>query len=323
MSSDATSPGHKLGQMIGNFIQDTFGDVFTKFAKRRKIYCDKQGPRPAIRGAKKRVTWIDDDGNAHDLDFVLEVGGSDAKKGDPIAFMELAWRRYTKHSRNKSGEIEGSLLHLRSTYQSCRFVGAIIAGEYSQGGLQQLQSHGIRILYIPFQKIVNAFRGKGINLEYAEDASEKVKRRIITAWQSLDTQDLNAVRAKLLRSIKKDLNAFMKSLESAISYEVESIRIVSLYGEETTCHSIQEVSNSLMTMTFRQVTSSTINSKYTCDSRAVIRLRARFKPKRKPLSFSRSSRRGSSELRCSFLMLHARVGFTSSSDPRKFNRYLC
>ncbi len=59
MSPQAVSAGHKLGQMIGNFFEDFFSDTFNAFARQRKLYCDKRGPRPAVRGNKLKVTWRD------------------------------------------------------------------------------------------------------------------------------------------------------------------------------------------------------------------------------------------------------------------------
>lgn len=240
MSPQATSAGHKLGQLVGNFFEDFFSETFSAFARQRKLYCDRKGPRPAVRGERQKVTWLDGDGNPHDLDYVLEIGGSEAKQGKPIAFIELAWRRYTKHSRNKSGEIEGSLLHLRNTYPSCRFVGAILAGEYSEGGLRQLKSHHIAVLYIPFAKIAAAFRTKGVNLVYPEDAPDEIKRQVMTKWESLTATDLRSIKLALRRAVKDDLKEFLDTLEAAISREVVSVRILSLYGEEMLCQSVAE-----------------------------------------------------------------------------------
>ena len=48
-------------------------------------------------------------GNVHDLDYVFEQGGTEATIGQPKAFIEIAWRRYTKHSRNKAQEIQVDL----------------------------------------------------------------------------------------------------------------------------------------------------------------------------------------------------------------------
>ena len=241
MSRGPVSAGHKLGQMVGEFFQEFFGDTLRAFAHNRKLYCDQKGPRPAVRGNKLKVTWIDSDGNAHDLDYVLEVGGSETKRGSPIAFIELAWRRYTKHSRNKTGEIEGALLHLRSTYSdTCRFLGTVLAGEFSGGGLQQLRSHGITILHIPFEKIAAAFQTREIDLDYPEDASDSVKWERIARWNSLSAADLKHIKRVLHKLIKSDMQEFISVLDSALSREVDSIRILSLFGEEMQCNSVEE-----------------------------------------------------------------------------------
>jgi len=187
-----TSPGHKLGQMIGNFFESFFGEIIQKFAQEHGFYCDKKGPRPGIRGNLRKVTWVDKDGNTHDLDYVIERGGTDNHRGEPIAFIEVAWRRYTKHSRNKTGEIEGSLVHLGHTYHTtCSFLGAILGGEYTEGGINQLKSHGINVLYVPFSTVVSAFQTKGIDLNYPENAPDSQKHAIIDAWESLDESDIN------------------------------------------------------------------------------------------------------------------------------------
>jgi hypothetical protein len=240
MARKSVSPGHKFGQLIGNFIEDFFNDTLHTFASDRKLYCDKKGPRPAVRGGKLRVDWVDNDDNTHSMDYVLEVGGSESVQGKPVAFIELAWRRYTKHSRNKSGEIEGALLPLKETYRSCRFVGAIIAGEYSSGGLQQLQSHGIVVLHLPFDNIAAAFRTKGIDIEYPERAPVAVKRRLISELRALGEDNLNEIRQELRKAIEPDLKTFVDALEAAVSREVESVRILSLFGEELNCGSIKD-----------------------------------------------------------------------------------
>lgn len=69
------SPGHKLGQMVGNLVEGLFADDLVAFCSRHGFYCDRKGPRPA-RGRSKKVSWLDSKGNKHDLDYVVEAGGS-------------------------------------------------------------------------------------------------------------------------------------------------------------------------------------------------------------------------------------------------------
>jgi len=103
----AEAPGHRLGQIIGETLEASIEPVLKGLAKEHGLYLDSAGHRPARQG--KKVTWVDDRGNRHDLDFVLERGGTDEKLGTPAAFIEIAWRRYTKHSKAKAQEIQGAI----------------------------------------------------------------------------------------------------------------------------------------------------------------------------------------------------------------------
>lgn len=202
--AQVASPGHKLGQMVGNFFEELFAEDLVAFCSRYGFYCDRRGPRPKVRGTSRKVTWTDKYGNKHDLDYVIEMGGSDDHRGAPVAFVELAWRRYTKHSRNKTGELEGSLLHLRNTYETCRFLGAMLAGEYTDGGKNQLTSHGITVVHVPFEALAEAFRASGVELDYPEDAPAQLKRSAIRQWESLGKRGISDVKRRLRQVIADD-----------------------------------------------------------------------------------------------------------------------
>jgi hypothetical protein len=239
-----TSPGHRLGQMIGEFFEDLFADDLTALATRLGFYCDKRGPRPA-RGTSKRIVWRDNQGNDHALDYVIEKDGSPTRLGQPVAFVELAWRRYPKHSRNKSGEIANALVPLRETYSSCRFTGTVLAGEYTAGGKNQLTSQGIQVLHIPFAVLAASFRVKRIDLEYAEAAPNDEMQRVIDAWEALTEDDIKEIRHHLRQAIREEYSAFTKQLEAALSQTVETIRILPLYGSELVVTNAADAINAL------------------------------------------------------------------------------
>ena len=127
----AKSPSHKFGQIIGNLLEEITFPLLSEFSSKRNLYLDRQGKRGKARSGKK-VQWQDKYGNIHDLDFVIELGGTKDKKGKPVAFIEAAWRRYTKHSRNKAQEIQGAVLPIADRHEwDIPFLGAIIAGQLS------------------------------------------------------------------------------------------------------------------------------------------------------------------------------------------------
>jgi len=111
----ATSPAHKFGQEIGLLLEEIIKPLLAQFAAKHGYYLDSKGPRGKARPGKK-VTWPDKYGNTHDLDFVIEKGGTPDTRGRPLAFIEAAWRRYTKHARNKAQEIQGAILPIAEKY---------------------------------------------------------------------------------------------------------------------------------------------------------------------------------------------------------------
>jgi hypothetical protein len=234
-----TSPGHKLGQLIGNFFEEFFSSRLINLAEELGVYCDKKGRRPKVRGKKKKVTWTDDEGNVHDMDYVFERNGTRDKKGESVAFIELAWRRYTKHSRNKAGEIQAALVPLGNTYRNtCNFLGAILGGEFTEGALKQLASHHINVLYIPYTRIVEAFLVQGVNLDYPEDATNQQKYEIIEAWEALSQADIEDIKQAFAESIQPEYEKFVRSLKSTLLRRIEKIRILPLFGNEMVFTSI-------------------------------------------------------------------------------------
>ncbi|MCI2265766.1 hypothetical protein [Sediminivirga luteola] len=63
----AVSPSHALGQIAGYMMEQAFFDMILPVANEFDLFVDRQGPRPA-RGTRKKVTWVDDHDNKHDLD---------------------------------------------------------------------------------------------------------------------------------------------------------------------------------------------------------------------------------------------------------------
>src|ERR1700733_10421415 len=110
----AQSPSHKWGQIIGQeFLEVAIEPLIRKAATKHHLYMDQKGRRSTRKGSK--VGWVDLYGSTHDLDFVLERNGTNDLIGTPVAFIEPAWRRYTKRSRNKAQEIQGAILPLVMT----------------------------------------------------------------------------------------------------------------------------------------------------------------------------------------------------------------
>lgn len=233
----AESLSHKFGQIIGDLLELALEPHLEKFAKKHKLYLDKKGERKGRKG--KKVSWIDSNNNKHDLDFVLERGGTHEAVGVPVAFIESAWRRYTKHSRNKAQEIQSAILPLAGKYQSSSpFIGVVLAGVFTSGALSQLKSNGFTVLYFPYETVVKAFKKFGINASFDEQTAETDFRKKIDSWIKL--QNKEDVAKELVKLNKKEVDKFLESLTHSVSRFIERIILLPLHGKETETRSISE-----------------------------------------------------------------------------------
>jgi hypothetical protein len=237
----AESLAHKFGQIIGDLLELGLQPRLEQFAKKNKLYIDKKGERKARSGLK--LSWTDIKNNKHDLDFVLEKGGTPDALGEPVAFIEIAWRRYTKHSRNKAQEIQSAILPLAERYKnSMRFIGVILAGEFTKGALDQLKSQGFCVLYFPYKSVVDAFAKYGIDATSDESTTEDEFRAKIASISKFENKAL--ISKKLLSINDHAVKEFLSSLHSAISRIIDKIFILPLFGEQ------YEISNVVDALTF-------------------------------------------------------------------------
>lgn len=225
----AESFSHKWGQIIGNLIQEFIRDTLQQVADEHGFYLDYQKKRKAR--ISKKVSWQDRYGNYHDLDYVMERAGTEDTLGLPVAFIETAWRRYTKHSRNKVQEIEGALIPLADTYSHLNpFLGAILAGVFTQGALGQLESKGFKILYLEYDNIVKSFSSVGINASFNESTPEVEFQNKIAQWDKLLMENITTIKNQLLSLEKVKINNFIDTLQHSFSRLIQQVNIIVLHG---------------------------------------------------------------------------------------------
>lgn len=233
----AESPSHILGELIGNFFEDAMKEPIQRFSDENGLYFDTIGERKARKG--KKITWEDADGNHHDLDYVLEKGGTETRIGLPVAFIELAWRRYTKHSKNKAQEISGAINPIVERFRKTQpFKGAILSGEFTSNSLEQLKSQGFSVLYITFNDLVSSFKANGLDIFFDEDTSEEELSRIVDKWKATPENVLKTIRDNLLSRCANKVNAFVEELSASVNRRIESIHILPLHGSSVLLPSI-------------------------------------------------------------------------------------
>jgi len=225
--------------MIGDVLEAAIEPILKQFAEEHGLFFDKKGPRPVRSGNK--LCWTDLNQNKHELDFVLERGGTPSKQGVPVAFIETAWRRYTKHSRNKAQEIQGAIIPLLETYSKQRpFIGAVLAGVFTEGALSQLKSLGFAVAYFPYEKIINTFQVVGIDAAFDETTPDAKLARKMALWNRLSSPAKAKVFHSLIVFNRGELDQFMAALKQSIERKIKSIRIVPLHGSAVEWRTLDE-----------------------------------------------------------------------------------
>lgn len=228
----AKSQSHTLGEFIGAFFEDLMKKPIREFAQKYGLYFDTNCPRKA-RGGKKTLEWTDVHGNKHRLDFVIEDGGTDKAYGEPVAFIELAWRRYTKHSKNKAQEISGAVNPICDRYEMTKpFKGAILSGDFTENSLHQLKSEGFHVLYIPSVKMIQAFSAHGLDIDFDEGSKETdVKKKYAAMTKRVNKTILEKVREEIIKTCDTEIKQFISELEASYTRKIKNICILPLHGK--------------------------------------------------------------------------------------------
>lgn len=236
----ATSPPHKFGQLIGNLLEDTIEGRLRPFCVDRGLFLDVKGPRAGVRKGQK-VTWKDRYGNDHDLDFVIESDGSASEQGRPVAFIEVAWRRYTKHSRNKAQEIQSAILPIADDYGRDKpFLGVVLAGEFTKGSLDQLKSTGFEVLYFPYSSVVSAFLAVGIVAKFDEATPDLSYAKCVAQIEALSLDQYGLLQEELAESEKGRFDTFLANLTAVLDRRICQLIVLPLFGDEKVFSSIND-----------------------------------------------------------------------------------
>lgn len=230
----AKSPAHKLGQIIGDELEAVIRGPLQEMAEQFGLYLDYKHSRPVRggkKGGKKKVAWRDSYGNVHDLDYVLEEDGDEETLGRPRAFIETAWRRYTKHSRNKAQEIQGAILPLAETYgQHAPFLGAVLAGEFTEGSMDQLRSHGFQVAYVTYGTIVQAFKNVSVDVSSNEDSTAADLSRKVIALERLTPNARRRLQEEMRNACAAQLAPFFEALRQSLGRRITRVTMLALSG---------------------------------------------------------------------------------------------
>jgi hypothetical protein len=117
------------------------------------------------------------------------------------------------------------------TYQNAApFIGAVLAGVFTDGALTQLRSLGFTILYFPYATVVSAFSRVGVDAHFEEDTPDSEFARQVRTWEALSPQQRNRVAKALVKINSEEVRRFMNALEHGVTRQIELVRVIPLHG---------------------------------------------------------------------------------------------
>lgn len=221
------SAGHRLGQSVGGWWEEFFVlPLLTDAAQRLDLYLDSRFQKRTCRGEKP--IWADADGNGVDYDFVLELDGSDAERGIPVGFIEVFWRRGSRHSKDKARDDTGKLRPMRETYPTARFLGIVAGGDFTQPAREYVKNQAVDLFCVQKHKIIEAFRTNDLVMDYHDKSAEGAKREIADRFEaSFDLDAKQKVGETLLSLIgRSSLEAYSLGVVSAIAALPQELRFI-------------------------------------------------------------------------------------------------
>lgn len=245
----ALSPAHRFGQIIGELLEKATIERIRPIAESNAMYLDYTHPRLA-RENRANVRVPDTLGNYHNLDIVLEEGGSESEIGNIRAFIEVAWRRYTKHSKNKAQEISSAVLGCAKAYaDSSPFLGTVLAGEFTDTSLKQLRSQGFVVVHFSMEAVVIAFEAVGINAYWEESTDEAQIQREVDKYNSLSDSDIRKIEDRLFEQEEASFEEFKARLCNSLKRRVKTIEVRPLWGEEVQFTAVNDATDYIENVT--------------------------------------------------------------------------
>ncbi len=145
------------------------------------------------------------------------------------------------HSRNKAQEIQGAIEPLALTYRnSAPFKGAILAGVFTAGALNQLRSLGFTVLYFPYESVVGVFKKFGIAAHFDESTPDLEFQQKVDGCEELTAAQKAQLAKALWRRHKSEVATFLESLAKAVSRQIDRIVIMALHGRQQESLTIED-----------------------------------------------------------------------------------
>jgi len=202
------NPASVLGEAIGHLIESQVQKIVREAVENLGCFVDTGGKRPGKRKGTK-LLLVNDTGNEYQIDTVVED-----KDGNEIALIECKYIRYKKHNRDKASWTCVAHYKLRTTYPTVRKSIAVLIGDWTAPSKKLMQSFGIEIIEIPFDRLATVLMKYGVNFRWAENDSI-IPASSLKAFEALTAKTKEKIAVECLALAREPLqNLVRKAIAS-------------------------------------------------------------------------------------------------------------
>lgn len=241
----AKSPSHKLGQLIGEYFEESIERFLVPLFEDARYYLDYKHPRKARRN-KKLVEWKDSKNHPHNLDYVVEKDGSDRELGKLVAIIEIAWRTGGRHSANKVQEIMAAVNPIADRYRGNNvYKAAILSGDFTVPPLQNLESNDFDVIYFDKNSIKSAFKKQGIDILISDDDEDDKTQKQVDAFESLTAIQRDELAEDLYNCMSDKMSGFTSRLMAHLDSPITEVIVATSFSKSQSFDGIDSAIKSL------------------------------------------------------------------------------
>jgi hypothetical protein len=138
-------------------------------------------------------------------------------------------------------EIQGAVLPIAEKYEhDSPFLGAVLAGVFTKGSLDQLSSLNFKVVYLPYESVVDAFKQVGIDARFDENTPDAEFANCVTKIEAIDKSAREKLKKHFLDANQKGFDTFFEELRKKLDRLIQRVVILPLFGNPIEHKSIDE-----------------------------------------------------------------------------------
>jgi len=120
------------------------------------------------------------------------------------------------------------------------FLGAVLAGVFTDGSINQMKSSGFEVLLFPYTSIVESFKAIQIDVKFDEKTPDSKFNTAVKKISKLRARDWEEVKKQLIDTNEVALKNFLNNLKATLGREIQKIILIPLFGEEKAFNKMEQ-----------------------------------------------------------------------------------